>query len=95
MIAVVHLDSELGWVGHHIHRHTLTRKHAPRAVRGHSTTAGGDDTPCGVGRVGICALHPAEVSGGKNACAAAIDRRKVKERCRNPIHSCRTLRLAV
>ena len=73
MTPVVYLNGEINLVHHHICSRTLTRTHDHRVVRAQRVTAGGNDMPCGAGRAGICVPIRAETSGGKIACAIAID----------------------
>ena len=75
MTAAVYLDGELSLVYRHVGSRTLTRIHDHGVARGQRTTAGGDDMPCGAEWAQICVPIRAEMSGGKNACAVAIDHR--------------------
>ena len=80
MTAAVYLDGGLSLVYRHVCFCTLTRTHDHGAARAHRTSAGGDDMPCGAEWAQICVPIRVEMSGGKNACAIAIDHRMAVKR---------------
>lgn len=73
MIPAVYLGRKLTLARHGIQSRPLTRRHDHRVDRGCSTTAGGGYMPFGADREEIYVPHPRERSGGKTACAVAID----------------------
>ena len=87
MTPVVYLDGEISLVHRHICSRTPTRTHDRRDARVPRATAGGEETPCGAGRAGICVPIRAETFGGKIACAIAIDCHMVKKRKEIPVHT--------